>query len=94
MLAVQLALTAIPIFSAWSVLAAALFHQRWWALWLAFVAGLVACIAVRSSLHARGFDLAIGILVGPAFIVAALSAGIAAYVISRYPIGRRNAPHE
>jgi hypothetical protein len=80
---VQLALTAIPVFAVWGVLVAALLRQRWWALWLAFVAGIVTSIAVRASFFADGFKLAIWVFQGAAFLTAVPVAAIAAYLTMR-----------
>jgi hypothetical protein len=78
----QVSVTAVAVFAAFSVLAAVLSHQRWWMHWLAFVAGVVICIATR--LHPRGIELTIEVFLRTALVSAVISSGIAAHLLSLY----------
>jgi hypothetical protein len=79
---VQVSVTAVAVFAVFSVLIAALSHQRWWMHWLAFVAGIVACIAMRS--HPQSIVPTIEVLLRTALVSAVLSSGIAAHLLSQY----------
>jgi hypothetical protein len=48
--------------------------------WLAFVAGVVLCIALR--LHPQGIELTIEVLLRTALVSAVISSGIAAHLLS------------
>jgi uncharacterized BrkB/YihY/UPF0761 family membrane protein len=78
----QISVTAVAVFAAFSVLAAVLSHLRWWMHWLAFVAGVVACIAMR--LPPQGIDLTIEVFFRTALVGAVISSGIAAHLLSLY----------
>ena len=78
----QALVTAGALFAVFSVLIAALSHQRWWLHWLAFVAGIISCIAMR--FHPQGIELTIEVLRRAALVTAVLSSGIAAHLLSRY----------
>jgi hypothetical protein len=79
---VQVSVTALTVFAASSILIAALSHLRWWLHWLAFVAGIVICIAMR--VHPHGIELTIDVFLHIALISAVLSSGIAAHLISYF----------
>lgn len=79
---VQVSVTALTVFAASSILIAALSHLRWWIHWLAFVAGIVICIAMR--FHPQGIELTIDVLLRTALVSAVLSSGIAAHLISYF----------
>jgi hypothetical protein len=78
----QVSVTAVVVFAAFSVLAAALSHQKWWMHWLAFVAGVVICILMR--LHPQGIELTIEVLLRTALVSAVVSSGIAAHLFSHF----------
>jgi hypothetical protein len=86
---VQVCVTALTVFAASSILIAALSHLRWWIHWLAFVAGIVACIAMR--FHPQGIELTIDVFLRTALFSAVLSSGIAAHLTS-YFRGRDSSP--
>ena len=79
---VQVSVTAVTVFAALSILIAALSHLRWWMHWLAFVAGIVICIAMR--FHPQGIELTIDVFLRTALVSAVLSSGIAAYLFSQF----------
>jgi hypothetical protein len=79
---VQVCFTALTVFAASSILIAALSHLRWWIHWLAFVAGIVICIAMR--FHPQGVKLTIDVFLHTALISAVLSSGIAAHLMSHF----------
>ena len=79
---VRVSITALAVFAALSILIAALSHLRWWIHWLAFVAGIVICIAMR--FHPQGIELTIDVFLRTALVSAVLSSGIAAHVISYF----------
>jgi predicted anti-sigma-YlaC factor YlaD len=79
---VQVSVTALTVFAASSILAAALSHLRWWIHWLAFVAGIVICIAMR--FHPQDIELTIDVFLHIALISAVLSSGIAAHLLSHF----------
>jgi hypothetical protein len=79
---VRVAVTALTVFAASSILIAALSHLRWWIHWLAFVAGIVISIAMR--FHPQGIELTIDVLLRTALVSAVLSSGIAAHLISYF----------
>ncbi len=74
--------TAATVIAAMAILVAALSHLRWWMHWLAFVAGIVICIAMR--FHPPGIELTIEVLLRTALFTAVLSSGIAAHLFSKY----------
>jgi hypothetical protein len=78
----QVSVIAVAVFAAFGVLIAALSQRRWWMHWLAFVAGIVICIAMR--FHPQGFELTIEALLRTALVSAVLSSGIAAHLFSQY----------
>ena len=80
---VQVCVTALTVFAASSLFIAALSHLRWWIHWLAFVAGIAICIALR--FHPQGIELTIDVLFRTALVSAVLSSGIAAHLISYFP---------
>jgi uncharacterized membrane protein YjjP (DUF1212 family) len=79
---VRVAVTALTVFAASSILIAALSRLRWWKHWLAFVAGIVICIAMR--FHPQGIELTIDVHLRTALVSAVLSSGIAAHLISYF----------
>jgi hypothetical protein len=83
-ISLQISITALPVFAACGGVIGALSRNRWWVHWLAFAAGIVICIGVRSSSHAYGLDLAIGILRRAAFLTAIGTSGIVAGLMSHY----------
>jgi|SRR5688572_6807161 len=79
---VQVSVTAVAVFAASSILIAALSQLRWWIHRLAFVAGIVICIAMR--FHPQGIELTIDVFLHTALISALLSSGIAAHLMSHF----------
>jgi hypothetical protein len=79
---VQVSVTALTVFAASSIPIAALSHLRWWIHWLAFVAGIFICIAMR--FHPQGSELTIDVLLRTALVSAVLSSGVAAHLISYF----------
>jgi hypothetical protein len=79
---VRVSVTALTVFAALSILIAALSRLKWWAHWLAFVAGTVTCIAMR--FHPEGTELTIDVLLRTALVSAVLSSGIAAHLVSYF----------
>jgi hypothetical protein len=79
----RVSVTAVAVFVAFSVLTAVLSPLKWWMHWLAFVAGIVICIAMR--IHPQGIELTIDVFLRTALVSAVLSSGIAAHLISYFP---------
>ena len=82
---VQVSVTALMVFATSSILIAALSHLRWWIHWLAFVAGIVICVAMR--FHPQGIELTIDVFLRTALASGVLSSGIAAHLTSYFREG-------
>lgn len=78
----QVSVTAVAVFAAFSVLIAVLSRQKWWVQSLAIVAGIVMCIAMR--FHPQGMELTNEVLLRAAVTSAVLSSGIAALLLAQY----------
>lgn len=69
----QVSVTAVAVFAAFSVLIAVLSREKWWVQSLAFVTGIVICIAMR--FHPQGMELTSEVLLRPAVASAVLHRG-------------------
>jgi hypothetical protein len=86
----EVSATAVPVYLAFGAAIAMLRTQLWWTRWLAFVAGVVICIGVRSAFHRDALELAIGILRRSAFLTAMGTSGITLFLVSRFLGARPN----